>query len=35
LPGYDMAIEAWKTEMFNATPASLTAARAPLPKPAR
>lgn len=25
---YDMAIEAWKTEMFNATPASLTAARA-------
>ena len=24
---YDMAIEAWKTEMFNATPASLTAAR--------
>ena len=25
---YDMAIEAWKSEMFNATPASLTAARA-------
>ncbi len=25
---YDMAIEAWKTEMFNATPASLTGARA-------
>lgn len=25
---YDLAIEAWKTEMFNATPASLTAARA-------
>lgn len=25
---YDMAIEAWKTEMFTATPASLTAARA-------
>ncbi len=25
---YDMAIEAWKTEMFNDTPASLTAARA-------
>ncbi len=25
---YDMAIEAWKTEMFEATPASLTAARA-------
>lgn len=25
---YEMAIEAWKTEMFNATPASLTAARA-------
>lgn len=25
---YDMAIEAWKTEMFNATPAGLTAARA-------
>ena len=25
---YDMAIEAWKTEMFHATPASLTAARA-------
>ena len=25
---YDMAIEAWKTEMFNATPACLTAARA-------
>jgi L-lactate dehydrogenase complex protein LldG len=24
---YDMAIEAWKSEMFNATPASLTAAR--------
>jgi L-lactate dehydrogenase complex protein LldG len=24
---YDLAIEAWKTEMFNATPASLTAAR--------
>jgi len=24
---YNMAIEAWKTEMFNATPASLTAAR--------
>ena len=24
---YDMAIEAWKTEMFEATPASLTAAR--------
>ncbi len=27
-PVYDMAIEAWKTEMFNDTPASLTAARA-------
>ncbi|AXS80017.1 lactate utilization protein C [Dechloromonas sp. HYN0024] len=25
---YDLAIEAWKTEMFHATPASLTAARA-------
>lgn len=25
---YDMAIEAWKTELFNDTPASLTAARA-------
>ncbi len=25
---YDMAIEAWKSEMFTATPASLTAARA-------
>ena len=25
---YDMAIEAWKSEMFNATPAGLTAARA-------
>lgn len=25
---YDMAIEAWKSEMFNDTPASLTAARA-------
>jgi L-lactate dehydrogenase complex protein LldG len=25
---YDMPIEAWKTEMFHATPASLTAARA-------
>ncbi len=25
---YDMAIEAWKSEMFNATPASLTTARA-------
>lgn len=25
---YDMAIEAWKTEMFTATPASLTGARA-------
>jgi L-lactate dehydrogenase complex protein LldG len=25
---YDMGIEAWKSEMFNATPASLTAARA-------
>jgi L-lactate dehydrogenase complex protein LldG len=25
---YDMAIEAWKTELFDATPASLTAARA-------
>jgi len=25
---YDLAIEAWKSEMFNATPASLTAARA-------
>ena len=25
---YDMAIEAWKTEMFTATPASLTSARA-------
>ncbi|WP_374342176.1 lactate utilization protein C [Azonexus sp.] len=25
---YDMAIEAWKTEMFEATPASLTGARA-------
>lgn len=24
---YDMAIEAWKSELFNATPASLTAAR--------
>jgi len=27
-PVYDMAIEAWKSEMFNATPASLTTARA-------
>lgn len=25
---YDMAIEAWKSELFNATPASLTGARA-------
>ncbi|UCV02243.1 LutC/YkgG family protein [Dechloromonas denitrificans] len=25
---YDIAIEAWKSELFNATPASLTAARA-------